>query len=97
MLYIPKIDNYLRILTDEEVEDFIAVNFSEYSKSITEKQNLVKKVAKLPYIFLPTPDEVVTYLQSNSSDNCIHHYNVKILIFFDPEFRITTDKHYTND
>ena len=77
MLYIPKIDNYLKILTDEEVEDFIAINFSEYFKSMTEKQILVKKVAKFPYIFLTAPDEVVTYLQSNSSDNCIHHYNVK--------------------
>ena len=40
MLYIPKIDNYLKILTDEEVEDFAAINFSEYFKSIREKQNL---------------------------------------------------------
>ena len=39
MLYIPKIDNYLKILTDEELEDFIAINFSEYFKSITEKTN----------------------------------------------------------
>ena len=27
MLYIPKIDDYLEILTDEEVEDFLAINF----------------------------------------------------------------------
>ena len=39
MLYIPKIDNYLEILTDEEVEDFLAINFSEYFKSIREEQN----------------------------------------------------------
>ena len=54
MLYIPKIDDYLKILTDEEVEDFVAINFSEYFKSIREEQNL-RKVAKLLYIFLTTP------------------------------------------
>ena len=32
MLYIPKIDDYLKILTDEKVEDFMAINFSEYLK-----------------------------------------------------------------
>ena len=33
MLYIPKIDDYLKILTDEEVKDFVAINFSEYFKT----------------------------------------------------------------
>ena len=42
MLCIPKIDDYLKILTDEEV----------------------------------TLDEVEKYVQSISSDNCIHCYNV---------------------
>ena len=37
MLYIPKIDYYLGILTDEEVKDFVAMHFSEYFKSIREK------------------------------------------------------------
>ena len=37
MLYIPKIDDYLKILTDNEVKDFVAVNFSEYLKSTKEK------------------------------------------------------------
>ena len=48
MLHIPKIDDYLEILTDEEVKDFVAINFSEYFKSIREEQNL-RKVAKLLY------------------------------------------------
>ena len=74
MLYIPKIDDYLEILTDEEVKDFAAINFSE---SIREEQNL-RKVAKLLYFLLTTPDEV----QSDSSDNYIRHYNVKILNLF---------------
>ena len=33
MLNIPKIDDYLKILTDEEVEDIEAINFSEETKS----------------------------------------------------------------
>ena len=40
-----KIDDYSKILTDEKVEDFVAINFSEYLKSISEEQNL-GKVAK---------------------------------------------------
>ena len=74
MLYIPKIDNYLKILTDEKVIDFVAINFSECFKSIREEQNL-RKASKL-----------------NSSDNCIHHYNVKILNLFDPELQLINTK-----
>ena len=57
MLYIPKIDDYLKILTYEEVKDFVAINFSECVKPMREKQNLRKDV-KLLYIFLATPDKV---------------------------------------
>ena len=42
MLYIPKIDDYLKVLTDEEVNDFVAINFNECFKSIREEQNLKK-------------------------------------------------------
>ena len=42
MLSIRKIDDYLEILTDEEVKDFVAKNFTE---TIREEQNL-RKVAK---------------------------------------------------
>ena len=59
MLYISNIDDYLKTLTDEEVKDFLAINFSEYFKSIREEQNL-RKVAKSFYIFLTTPAEVQT-------------------------------------
>ena len=59
MLYISNIDDYLKTLTDEEVKDFLAINFSEYFKSIREEQNL-RKVAKSFYIFLTTPVEVQT-------------------------------------
>ena len=46
-----------KILTDEEVKDFVAINFSEYFKSKREKQNY-RKVAKPLYIFQTAPDEV---------------------------------------
>ena len=46
MLYIPKIDYYLKMLTDREVEDFAAINVSKYFKSIREKQS-IRKAAKL--------------------------------------------------
>ena len=39
MFYIAKIDDYLEILTDEEVKGFISINFGE---SIREEQNLRK-------------------------------------------------------
>ena len=80
MLYILKIDHYLEILADEGVKDFVFISFSE---SIREKQNL-RKFAKSLYFFLITPDEV----QSNSSDNYIHHYNVKSLNHLDPELQL---------
>ena len=43
MLYIPKIDEYLKILT-EEVKGFAAINFSGYIKST--KQKLYSKLNK---------------------------------------------------
>ena len=98
MLFIPKIDDYLKILTDEKVKDFVAINFTRYFKStrenlhskLSEEQNY-RKVAKLLYIFLTTPVELEKYammMQSNSSDNCVHHYNIEILNLFDPELQL---------
>ena len=49
MLHILKIDDYLKIVTAQEVEDFIAINFSDYFKSIREEQNLEKLINR--YIF----------------------------------------------
>ena len=31
-------------------------------------------------------------MQSNSSDNCVHHYNVEILNLFDPELKLINTK-----
>ena len=36
MLYIPKISDYLEILTDGERKDFVAINFIEYFKPTEE-------------------------------------------------------------
>ena len=91
MLHIPKIDDFLKILTDEEVKDFVVINFSEYLKAVREEENL-REVAKLLYIFLTTPDEVQKYVQSNFFDNCIYHYNVEILNLFGPELKLIKTK-----
>ena len=91
MLHVPKTDDYLEILTDEKVKDFLAINFSEYFKSLKEEQNL-KKVTKLLYIFLTTTNEVEGHVESNSSDNCIYHDNVDILNLFVPALQLINTK-----
>ena len=95
MLCVPKIYDYLKIFTDEELKDFAVINFSEHFNSIRAEQN-PRKTAKLLYIVLTTPDEVEKYVQSNSSDNCIHHYIVEILDLFDPETQMINTKPVIN-
>ena len=46
-MYIPKIDDYLEMFTNEEVEYFVAINFSE---SLKKAKNL-RKVAQSLYFF----------------------------------------------
>ena len=91
MLYITKIDDYLKFLTEEEVKKFVAISFSEYFKSITEEKNL-REVAKSFYIFLTTTDEVEKYVQSNSSDDCVRHFSIEILSIFYPEVQLINTK-----
>ena len=91
MLYIPKIDDYIKVLIYEEMNDFVAMNLREYFKFIIEEQNL-RKVAKSLYIFLTALDEVEKYIQSNFFDNCIHHYKIEILNRFDPELQLINTK-----
>ena len=64
MLYIKKIDDYFKFFTDETVKDFVAINCSDYFKSIREVQNL-RKFAKSLYIFREIPNEVEKHVQSN--------------------------------
>ena len=101
-MYIPKICDDLKKLTDEEAKDFIVINFREYFKSsrgnmyskLSEEQNR-REVAKFVYIFLTILDELEKYaeiMQSNSSDICIQHYNVEISNTFDPELQLINTK-----
>ena len=85
MLYISKICDYLKILTDDEVKNLVVINFGEYFKSgrkklyskLKEEQTLRKVIESL-YIFLTTPDEEKKYLgmmESSFSNNCVCHFN----------------------
>ena len=79
MLYIPKIDDNLKILTDNEFKGSAVINLSWCFKSkweklyskLKEEQNLWKVVESL-FIFLTAPDELHKYdemMQESSSDN----------------------------
>ena len=65
MLYIPKICDHSKILTDNKVKDFVVENLGEYFiatkeklySKICEEQN-IRKIAESLYIFLTKPDEV---------------------------------------
>ena len=82
MFYIPKNKYY----------------FSEYFKSTSKKlhsklkeEHSFRKVAKLLYMFLKTPDKVANHaktMQSHSPDNCVRHYSIEILNLFDPDFQL---------
>ena len=57
-------------MTDDEVKDFVDINFSEYFKSVIEKsysklseEKNIREVAKLLDIFLTTSDEVEKYVE----------------------------------
>ena len=68
MFYFQKIVDFLKNLTDNELKDFMVINFSEYFKSMREKlysklseeQNL-REFIDLLYIFLATTDEEQKY------------------------------------
>ena len=74
-MYILKFDDYLKILTDDEVKDSIAINISEYFQSTREEQNFWK-VAKSLYIFLTTAEKVEKYVQLSTSDNFDNGYYI---------------------
>ena len=56
------IGDYLKILANDEVKNFVAISFLEYFTSIREEENL-RKVAKFLCIFLTTSNEVERYVQ----------------------------------
>ena len=87
MWYIPKIGDCSKTLTDDEVKDFVVINFGEYFKSVREKLYSKLSVEQNLYIFLTTPDEIEKFaemMQSSSFDNCTCHFNNKILNCLDP-------------
>ena len=58
------------------------------------KQNF-RKIDKSLDIFLTTPDEVDKYakmMQSNTSDNCLHRYDVMILNLFETKSQLINTK-----
>ena len=60
----------------------------------------LRKIAKSLYIFLKAPNEVKTYVQpgsSDSSNNCVHHYNVEIFNLFDPALQLISTKPVIKD
>ena len=60
---------------------------------LNEEKNL-RKVTKSLYIFLQIPDEEKKYvnmMQSNSSHNYVHRYNIMILNLLDPVVLIDTE------
>ena len=92
MLYILKIGDYLKILTDDEVKDFVVINFEGFFKpsreklysNLSEKKDL-RKVTESLYIFLATPDEVIKHVamvQSSFSDICLPFFLIFIWYSF---------------
>ena len=69
MVYISKVGDYSKILTDDEMNDFVVINLGEYlnlwEKNI-EEQNL-KRVIESLYIFLATPVEAEKYVEMMQS------------------------------
>ena len=101
MLYIPKIGDYIKILTDGEMNDSVAINFNVYFKSTREKcysklneKQIHRKVANrfISFATLGEAEKYAKMIQLDSSDNCIHYYNVEILKIFDPELQLINIK-----
>ena len=108
MVYILKIGDYLEILTDDEVKDFVVINFEGFFKpsreklysNLSEKKDL-RKVTESLYIFLATPDEVIKHVamvQSSFSDICLPFFSDIYLVFvyfvnlFDPVLQLINIK-----
>ena len=70
MLRMPKIVDYLKLLTDEEVKYFVIINIGKCFESMREKlcsklgeEKNLREVAESFYTFLTTPDEVEKYVE----------------------------------
>ena len=59
------------------------------------RNKILEKLLNRFISFLTTPNEVEKYvemMQSSSSENCICHFNIKILNLFDPELQFINSK-----
>ena len=95
MLNILKIDNYLKILTDEEVKDFVVISLSEYFKfsgeklhsKLTEETNFRKLMNFWQHLV-----KYSKIMQSKSSDKYAHRYSIEILNLFNVEIQLMNTK-----
>ena len=103
MWYIPKVGDYMKILTNKEMKSFTAIKFGKYLKStkeklyskLSEEENLSKFDEILSIILTTASDAVEKYIEmmhSRFSDNCIFHYDVKPLTSLDPELLLIKTK-----
>ena len=83
MLYIPKIADDSKILTDEEVKNFVLINFCEYFKHTGEifypklrEEKHLRKAAESFCSFLTTPDEVEKYVDLIEKNAKTKNYDV---------------------
>ena len=68
MFYIPRVTEYLDILTDEKVKHFVVIDFDKRFKYRRKEQHSklnkninIRTVAESFYTFLKVPDEVEKY------------------------------------
>ena len=90
MYYIPKIGDYLKVVTNNEVKEFLVINFDEYFNSTREKLNF-NQVRNIILERCGTSNEVHKYaeaMQLSSFDNCVCHYNTKIRNLFDANLQL---------
>ena len=81
MLYNLRIDDCLKILTNDEVKDFVVLNLENLHSKLAEEQ-ILRKVTESLYIFLRTFDQAEKYVemaQSSSYDTSICHYNIRYI------------------
>ena len=82
MLFIPQIGDYKnleKILTYDEVRDFVVLNFAENYSLNYMKNKIREKLLNLFISFPTTIDEVETtakMAKSNYSDHCEHRYSI---------------------
>ena len=79
-------------MTDNEVKDFVGRNSGKYLKSkkgnVCSKLNEVRILEKVVESLSVFVTHLMKMIQSNSSDTCVHCYNIEILNLFDPELQL---------